>query len=174
MGCSGGSAHSHDKNQVGESDPRIMMRNISYSHGAFRDSSKLIDSAVKALASVDYDTMIGTGLSGALVIPILARAMGKHFAIIRKPGDSRHAYQQFEGEIGDRWIFVDDFISSGETRDRVRSVVRRLASEYNPTIFVGSYLYDSATDSFAYERGEIGKYVPYPDSGNGTYYRETE
>ncbi len=154
-----------------------MLRNISYSHGAFRDSSKLIDSAKKALANVDYDTMIGTGLSGALVIPILARAMGKHFAIIRKPGDSRHAYQQFEGEIGDRYVFVDDFVSSGETRDRVRTVVKNLTTntyDGQPSLFVGSYLYDSATDSFAYERGEIGKFVPYPESARNTYYRETQ
>lgn len=133
------------------------MRNISYSVGAFDPPAELIEHARIALEGVEYDTMIGTGLSGALVVPLLARAFDKRFAIVRKPGDSRHSSSRFEGEIGKRWIFVDDFISTGDTFDRVQNTVESIEADYKRayantapanrpnfrTFFVGSYLYSN-------------------------------
>lgn len=113
------------------------------------------------LKSVDYDTMIGMGLSGALVVPRLARALGKKWAIVRKE-DGAHSKNKIEGEIGNKWIFVDDQVDSGRTRriaqERVESHVERqnskiVADNYwlrrqgrseNPefsTTFVGTYTY---------------------------------
>jgi orotate phosphoribosyltransferase len=100
------------------------------------------------LADVQYDTLVGTGLSGSLVVPFLARALGKQYAIVRKSdhhsGDhvSQHSICPVEGTLGHRWVFVDDLICSGATRERVLDEVRRaaLAREWS-TVYVGTVLY---------------------------------
>lgn len=101
-----------------------------------------IDAHVQAarhhLRNVDYDTMVGTGLSGALVVPGLARALGKYALIVRKPRDGSHACSTAEGKLGDRWVFVDDFISTGATQGRVLDKIADLAPEVE---FVGTFCY---------------------------------
>jgi len=128
-----------------------MIRNISYSRDAFSDPDQLIKNAKRALTGVDYDTMVGTGLSGSLVIPTLARALGKEWAIIRKASESSHAGAGFEGTIGKRWIFVDDFMETGSTERAVMQGVREATDLWNRTMpamlqeplstYVGAYLY---------------------------------
>lgn len=118
------------------------MRHVSYSFKAFDEPEALILAARQALKDVTYDTMVGRGLSGALVVPILARALGKKWAIVRKPGDGSHSTSRFEGEIGRRWIFVDDFIASGNTYFQTEEVVlaEGIANGEWPQL-VGAYLY---------------------------------
>jgi len=88
-----------------------------------------------------FDTLVGTGLSGALVIPRLADMLGKKWAIVRK-SDNSHSNNSIEGEIGRKWLFLDDTVDTGETRNRVISVVRRIARSHDfSTEFVGTYLY---------------------------------
>lgn len=128
-----------------------MIRNVSYSTGAFLHPTVMIERAENALGDLDFDTMIGTGLSGSLVVPLLARGMGKRWAIIRKPTENSHADDVFEGEIGDRWLFVDDFISSGATLNRVVDAVENIARRYKQrTDLVGSYEYQRLGDASTY------------------------
>lgn len=111
----------------------------------------ILNKAADKLADVDFDTMVGTGMSGSIVIPLLAKALGKNFLIIRKDGAGAHT-DSHVGRLGGRWIFVDDFVSSGSTRDRVVAKVNDIVStenryRYGPpqfaTEWVGSYLYAS-------------------------------
>ena len=90
------------------------------------------------------DTLIGVGLSGALVVPHLAWRFHKHFCIVRKEAEMaashNHAsHRPAQGRIGDSWAFIDDFIIDGYTRDRAIQVVEELAPESR---FVGVFLYD--------------------------------
>lgn len=121
-------------------------RGYSYLPGAFDSTKMLVDNfrkAVHANGRVRFDTLIGTGLSGALVVPILARALRKHYMIIRKPGDDSHAGGQHEGILGERFIFVDDFISTGTTMRRVlRQVQEMLIDDCEESQFVGVYEYE--------------------------------
>lgn len=142
----------------------------SYMEGAFRPIGKQVARAREKLAGVDYDTMVGTGLSGALVIPALARNLHKRWAIVRKVGDNSHANTSFEGQLGRRWIFVDDFIQSGATRDRVLEVISeqvRRANEYRTgvsgleplaPVFVGTYTYEDG--GFKPPKDELRAVVP--------------
>jgi hypothetical protein len=122
--------------------------------------------AERLLKDVDYDTLVGTGLSGALVVPYLARRLGKRALIIRKPGEGSHSSIKAEGTLGHRWIFVDDFISTGDTFFRVLStikdIVRAYADEFE-TEHVGDLLYQQRE---------------YDHEGNGhtttTFARSTE
>lgn len=90
---------------------------------------------------VKYDTLVGTGLSGSLVVPTLARAFNVHWAIVRK-NDGSHSGNSFEGEIGQRWLFVDDFIDSGATANRVKDIIAVTARQNGHTTeYVGTYEY---------------------------------
>lgn len=107
----------------------------------------LIDTAGVLLEGVEFDTLVGTGLSGALVLPALAAAMGKHFLVIRKDTEATHAHWKAEGQLGKRWLFVDDVIDSGATLRRVHYAVYDALQDRrsdHETDFVGAYLYHYA------------------------------
>lgn len=92
----------------------------NYMDSALFDLPTVIERARADLADVDFDTIVGTGFSGGIVIPTLALALGKSFVLIRKEDDdSHHGGGRLLGRLGERWLFVDDFVSSGRTRARV-------------------------------------------------------
>lgn len=95
-----------------------------------KDFDHLISLAEFHLKGRHYDTMIGTGMSGSLVVPRLAEALGKHWLLLRKPSENSHTSQLAEGRLGERWIFVDDFVSSGATFRRVRDWASTYAAEF--------------------------------------------
>lgn len=113
-----------------------------YLHRAFEDIDGIIRDAEKALEGVDYDTMVGTGLSGSLVIPTLARALGKYWCIVRKD-EQNHSNRRIEGQIGHKWVFVDDIIDTGKTRERVKSAMEEefLGYRRHSTQYVGTFTY---------------------------------
>lgn len=106
---------------------------------------EVIETGKKRLANVEFDTLVGTGFSGSIVIPSLALALGKNFVLIRKEtDDSHHGKGLLVGALGERWIFVDDFVSSGRTRRRVLDKVETWSREYDcETEYVGQYTYQS-------------------------------
>ena len=114
-----------------------------YMDEAVFNLSEVIETARERLADEDFDTMVGTGFSGGIVIPALALAMGKKFVLIRKEtDDSHHGRGRLLGQLGVRWIFVDDFVSSGKTRGRVIEKIHDAAAEScTTTKFVGEYMY---------------------------------
>lgn len=92
--------------------------------------------------TVGFDALVGTGLSGALVLPALAREFDVGFVLVRTPGHHRHTSCSTEGFFGSRWLFVDDFIDTGATFRRVHQHINALARRLRrPTTFVGSFLY---------------------------------
>lgn len=109
---------------------------------AFLDIDTLVRRAEEHLRDVRYDTMVGTGLSGSVVVPILATLLGKTWMIVRKPGEAAHSSHVAEGRLGQRWIFVDDFMATGATQMRVRDRIADVADAHGfLTHFIGSYLY---------------------------------
>jgi adenine/guanine phosphoribosyltransferase-like PRPP-binding protein len=82
--------------------------------------------------------LVGCGLSGALVVPSLARALGLPFAIIRKDGDSEHANVRVEGCISDDYLLVDDLVASGKTLAFM--IERYRGATWTPNL-LGAYLY---------------------------------
>ena len=104
--------------------------------------------AVSALAHVEFDTVVGTGLSGLLPLQHLADVFHVDFLAVRKPNDSIHSAGLAEGTLGDRWVFADDFISSGGTFNRVHEVVELIAAERgHQTQCVGSFCYDELPEN---------------------------
>lgn len=118
---------------------------VNYMSKALFSLPDVLDRARRELADVDFDTIVGTGFSGGIVIPALALSMGKKFVLIRKDGDdSHHRNGRLVGELGERWIFVDDFILSGRTRTRViGKISEALVETGSKTTFVGQYMYEN-------------------------------
>ena len=124
----------------------------TYMIEAFGDIAKMadimrekFDVAQSHMNLDDPDTLVGTGLSGALVIPRLADILDKRWAIVRKD-DGSHSNNPVEGQIGHKWMFVDDFISSGNTLLKVKNVISKISRDWDfPTKYVGTYEYHHRT-----------------------------
>lgn len=114
-----------------------------YMDDAVFNLSAVIETAKERLANVEFDTLVGTGFSGSIVIPSIALALGKNFVLIRKESDdSHHGGGRLLGQLGERWIFVDDFVSSGRTRRRVIDKIEEAVFANNShSEFVGQYTY---------------------------------
>lgn len=97
------------------------------------DLSTLVEKFIDTAGHLKFDTLIGTGLSGTLVVPHIARALGLKWAIVRKD-DGAHSSNPFEGELGQRWLFVDDFVSSGATLQRVQDKILAFVDKHNTQI----------------------------------------
>ncbi len=88
-----------------------------------QDMGPLIERVQERIPSdLEYDTIVGTGLSGILVVPTVARALGKAFGVVRKEHELSngvsHAESLYEGTMGRRWVLLDDFMCSGATCKR--------------------------------------------------------
>lgn len=97
-----------------------------YFDQAWLNQEGLVRAACNRLRDVDFDSLVGTGLSGALVVPVLARALKKTFMIVRKTHDASHSRNLAEGILGRKWIFVDDFMASGKTRSRCLDTIAQV------------------------------------------------
>ncbi|QFG10438.1 phosphoribosyl transferase [Mycobacterium phage Anthony] len=91
-------------------------------------------------ADLEYDTLVGTGLSGTIAVTELARRLGKKYLIVRKPNDGSHSYLKVFGTLGRRWMFVDDLVGSGKTMSRCFDMVNNVSNRFS-TEFVGTFLY---------------------------------
>lgn len=87
--------------------------------GAFLPIEQQVLDALSTIPEdIEFDTLIGCGMSGALVVPMLAFGLNvPHYAVVRKPGDyHKHGTSRIEGTAGTKgWVFVDDGMSSGKT-----------------------------------------------------------
>lgn len=121
-----------------------------YLHAALNLNTPLgkdaIKKFVKLLNQYSFDAIAFQGMSGALLAPILAMKCKKTLIMVRKPkmymsdgtATSHSAYAVEGDENAQRYIIIDDFISSGKT---IQNVVRRI-SEFNPqAICIGALLY---------------------------------
>lgn len=119
--------------------------NTGYMDNAVFDLQGVVREAVTNLKphAGEFDTLVGTGFSGGVIIPTLALRLRKKFVLIRKEtDDSHHGSGRLLGELGSRWIFVDDFVSSGATRRRVIEKIEAAALLHDhKTRLVGNYYY---------------------------------
>ena len=108
------------------------------SYGSFRDLPQAVLRAVRTIEPrlKEFDMIAVQGVSGMCLGFPLALKLGVDIVVVRKPGETNH----FDGTITGtdvsrkRLLFVDDFVSGGSTRNRVREALRkeggRLVAEY--------------------------------------------
>ncbi|AUV62022.1 phosphoribosyl transferase [Mycobacterium phage SWU2] len=136
------------------------------------DPERMVDIIKPHLDGVDFDTFVGTGLSGTLAAVAMAKAMNKNYLIARKPNDGTHSGNKAEGKLGKRWLFLDDLIATGATLGRAYDAVAITAERWDfKTEFVGAVLYGDGSwypDKFIsakdcrYNLEEYSEYFPKP------------
>ena len=100
------------------------------SYGTFRDLSSAVLRAIRTVEERldEFDIIAVQGASGMSIGFPLALAVAKDIVVVRKPGEDNHCgKEEITGTSveGQRVLFVDDFISGGSTRQRVRNAVER-------------------------------------------------
>jgi phosphoribosylpyrophosphate synthetase len=125
------------------SDPARHFSSYYFDEALF-ETDEMLHDATEKLRNVRFDTLVGTGVSGTVFVPLLARELGKSWIIVRKER-SEHSRSMLEGQLGRRWIFVDDLIDTGKTLRHVKKTIKSELSrdQRSPwrTVFGGSYLY---------------------------------
>jgi adenine/guanine phosphoribosyltransferase-like PRPP-binding protein len=80
----------------------------------------------------EFDSIVGTGMSGVVPGVAVSLRLKKPLVILRKKDDDAHQYSRLRdgGErwinldkLGERSVWLDDFISQGSTRYRVMNAV---------------------------------------------------
>jgi len=119
--------------------------NSNYLHEVLHPqiTKELIKSFAKLIKSskVKFDAIAFSGMSGALVAPLLSLKLGKPLLLVRKDNDGSHGYEM-EGlafpTLGERKhvIIIDDLICSGATIKRMLDRLIRKGIDCN-----GIFLY---------------------------------
>lgn len=76
-----------------------------------------------------FDGFVVQGYSMSIIGSILAHEMGKQIAVVRKHDDDRNSWMDVEGKHHQRWVFLDDLISSGRTFERVKEGLEEIMGE---------------------------------------------
>lgn len=116
-----------------------------------------IDLCVQAL-KIDlgrFDAIAFTGMSGALIAPPVAMALGKSLIMVRKPGHSSHSDYTVEGDYAARrYVIVDDFRSSGKTEANIRESIAQVMPRAEYIGFLSGLYLDPYYVKTAEERGK--------------------
>lgn len=135
------------------SNPRIDFESGGYSTSYFNDgfNPDRVISIVDRYAAkfnIDFDSFVCLGLSSSVIVPVLAYHYKLPFLALRKPGVKCHDYgigMVGRGTIGKRWLFVDDFVSSGRTvRNAIEYVDKGLSmlDKSGQSQYVGTITYN--------------------------------
>lgn len=115
------------------------VRFATYSSRMLDDPAGIAEELRRSAAEqgIEFDTIVGRGSSGMLIVPVVARILGKRWFIVRKDAEVKSSHDsscKWMGDLGKRWVFLDDFCSSGETfrkvRDGVKDAVREATAPY--------------------------------------------
>lgn len=109
--------------------------------GLDRAARRVVAKAKKE--GLEFDAVAFSGMSGALVGPIVAMRTKTYPIFVRKSmkAEAHHSGRRVEGAFGTplRYIIVDDFVSSGKT---IRRIVQEVGKVSGATC-VGAVLYKS-------------------------------
>ena len=105
----------------------MLSTHASYLRDVFLNPQGSVELVAQRLKGIQYDTIVGCGVSGTILLFPLQARLGKHVAVIRKPNDGTHSMQNIEGTIGSRYVIVDDQVSSGAT---VRYIKEQIANQF--------------------------------------------
>jgi adenine/guanine phosphoribosyltransferase-like PRPP-binding protein len=107
-----------------------------------------------------FDSIAVTGMSGVVVGSPVSLALGKPLVIVRKKtDDAHHKAHVNRTRAGERVLFLDDFVESGETRARVEDAIERNGSISRVT---AQYLYGRWDGKKGYEERPTRATAPAP------------
>lgn len=115
----------------------------------------IIASLARQLSDLDFDQVVVSGVSGISMGSMLAFLLDKPLAVIRKNTEDGHSSKTWEGRHGGRCIFVDDFVSTGQTMTRMAKEARNVGAKVVACVFYATDkpygLQYSDTDTWRFE-----------------------
>jgi adenine/guanine phosphoribosyltransferase-like PRPP-binding protein len=118
-----------------------------YFDTAFDKREKVIGKALAILKHCkdDFDVIVCRGYSGMVIAPTLAFCLKKPLFVVRKDGEKSHSAKKYIGDLGKRYLMVDDFISSGQTYEEIMIALYKAHEKENmePPVMAAIYLYES-------------------------------
>lgn len=119
----------------------------------------------------EFEAVAFRGISGALIAPSVAQCLKKDIIVVRK-NETRHSGLQVEGPYCERYIIVDDFISSGETIQIIKDSVEK--ADLGKTL-VGVFMYNEAAThpSLKEFSGKNGNWVLHRGTREKLTYKES-
>ena len=135
---------------------------MSYFENITRYPEITVDTICHALSDPKFgrvDFIVGTGISGTLVLLPVAIRLKIHFAAVRKLMCGSHANNLMESSLSGendayRYVIIDDFVSSGETLKTVKKTMRR---QYEHARCVGVVLYQGFPYNDEYILSKLGE-----------------
>lgn len=120
---------------------------------SLKEHARLAASCMRTI-SAPYDTIAFSGMSGAMIGPILAMRLGKEMVLVRKPKDDTHSSHKVEGYPDvTNYIIVDDFTCTGDTAERIQREMYKFAPNAKCLGVVPvQELYEHSFDMDVYER----------------------
>lgn len=88
-----------------------------------------------------FDSIVVRGMSGVIVGSPVALRLKKPLVVVRKWGEKSHAQSEGSGQIinaqniGDRWLFLDDFTLTGTTLKTCKRHLNRYGCEHVASFF---------------------------------------
>jgi adenine/guanine phosphoribosyltransferase-like PRPP-binding protein len=74
----------------------------------------------------EFDAVVVSGYSMALIAPIIAHKLKKNIVLVRKKSEQRHSSFDVEGMHNQRCIIIDDLIASGHTFETMIHYVKNI------------------------------------------------
>jgi adenine/guanine phosphoribosyltransferase-like PRPP-binding protein len=128
--------------------------NSGYFDTAFDKREQVIGKALGILKHKreDFDVIVCRGYSGMVIAPTLAFCLKKKLFVVRKDGERCHSGQKYIGDLGEKYLMVDDFISSGKTYEAILLALTDVHEReaLDPPKLAAIYLYESFDDSRTY------------------------
>lgn len=127
---------------------------MKYIYGTTHELPELTARAIAELTPVAdrFDSIAVTGTSGLMVGAPVAIALGKPLVIVRKQCEDSHSWGHPGIEsVGERYLFLDDFVAQGDTRARVADAVTKAHPD---AVMSGTYLYGNDPDETWPKQGE--------------------
>lgn len=72
-----------------------------------------------------FTSLVFTGMSGALYVPLLAHKLDKFVCGVRKRGEKSHSDFKLEGRISNEFVICDDIVSTSGTIDYIVKTVQK-------------------------------------------------
>lgn len=129
-------------------------------------------------SGLEFDSIAFCGMSGAVVAPALAIALKKKLIMVRKTMDKSHSSCCVEGYIdAKKYLFVDDFISLGETFRFVRKQIKEQFTNGESAKCVGIFQYrefELITEPQSSESDSVGTVIASPIVCDKTVWYSSE
>lgn len=100
-------------------------------------------------SGIEFGAIAFRGMSGALVVPLLAVNMKKGIIVCRKPDEGSHGYPVEGFDEGGPYIIVDDFMDEGTTVNSIIESIDKYIDERNATEWFDhtTYKYRARTEA---------------------------